>query len=147
MLKREYLFAILILFISMPLFASKKTTYFSDYEKGYSGYATADYIGTANEISQDKYNEYFDALVKRARTEFSRKNYTYLGNCRKLTKKDEWLVGCALKEYNYQDNEVYLVSIFYTDVFPLDGHIESLTLIVVIKENSFEWYDVGFFKK
>ena len=135
MIKRVFIFVFVLSIVSaVPLFAGEMKNY-SDWINGYSGTSGAEYMGTTTEIDLEK-------LIMNGRQSFKQKAQ-YIGDCKKLTKEENFLLWSALNEFDYKDNEIYAVGIFW------DHNTESafLGLIAVITENgkSFNWYSVGYF--
>ena len=86
---------------SSALFADAKK--YVDYELGYSGEASITYI----DIEEDR-QAFFEDATKLMENFFEEEGLKYRFT-NKFTKEEDWLVWKALNEYDYKDNEVYLI--------------------------------------
>ena len=133
MIKKIILIAIFLIILVDPVFADK---YYSDKANGYSGYAGATYAGSTAGMTSAEFNQHFNL----AKT-FAMQTRTFIGDCRKLSKAEAFLLWAALKEFNYSANEAYIVTI------KENNSTLTLTLLVVITENGQDcnWYSIGYF--
>ena len=98
---------------------------------GNIGYACAHFLGDKKELQSLKD---LNKLYKDSYNDFK------LIDCKELSKREYYLMWCALDEYNYQDGEVY-----YMLISDKDNILIPLFLVVCIKNkgNSVDW--LGFY--
>lgn len=130
MKNRVLIISLLILTSCIPLYADGGWHRYYDFSTTNSGRASITYMGTTLDCipSQDA-SELEDFL----------KN-DIVGYCRKISKRENFLIWSALSEYDYSDGEVYGI------VVQEDGNDAALYVIVTIENNgnSYRWYG-GFY--
>lgn len=126
-MKRKFLIISFFFFFEIVHIFPADTRWYYDYSKGYSGYARADYLGTPKNINLSK-------LANECEQHLRNIGVTISGYCEKLSKAESFLMWSALEEYDYYQNEIYLVTI--------QQGKQILQLYVVIKDdgNSVDWY-------
>ncbi len=120
-MKKKIIFACFIFLTVYYSFAQNiEFKYYSDYSKGFSGYAASAYqckLKDAN-ISGD---DFFDKISEVLDEE--------IPPVQKLTKKNNWLFQKSLNEWDYEAGEVYLVFCMESEY-----STEALVFFVVIEE-------------
>ena len=126
-MKRKILIISFFFFFEIVHIFPADMRWYSDYSKGYSGYAGADYIGTTKNINPSKFANEGEQRLRNIGVTISR-------YCEKLSKAESFLMWSALEQYDYYQNEIYSVTI--------QQGKQILQLIVVIKDdgNSVDWY-------
>lgn len=116
---RKFLIIFLLFILSSPIFSANVKRY-SDWEKGFSGYAGAEYVGTTKTIDPKTYSLQCGYRILNS-------GMTILRYCDKLSKQEIFLLWAALDQYDFSNGEIYTVYILQNN--------EILQLIVVIKED------------
>ena len=130
------IFTILLLTVTLPLFAEEK--YYSDSRQGYSGWGLATYSGIG--IDDDI------ITLTCSNIKNSLPGHTYLGNVSKLTKNQQFLVRKALLEYELEPDECYNVLIGDNLNYPTII-IVKITSVKDEKNFSYAWWGIGVYKK
>ena len=101
--------------------------YYTDYTNDFSGYAVALYLGNLKELNDISPDDFFYKVSEKLDNDFN--------PIKKVTKKNNWLFKQALKEWEYEKNEVYVVCCAdskYSD--------DALVFFVVINgKDDFKW--------
>jgi hypothetical protein len=114
--------------LSVIKLSAQSIKYYSDRNKGFSGYAQAIYIGTTKTIDPSEF-AYQQELVY-----LTDGRLNFIRHCDKLSNQQVFLTWSALDEYYYEDKEIY-------NIILQEGEI-SLTFVAVITNNgnSIDWY-------
>ena len=106
--------------------------YYTDYTNDFSGYAVALYLGNLKELNDISPDDFFYKVSEKLDNDFN--------PIKKVTKKNNWLFKQALKEWEYEKNEVYVVCCAdskYSD--------DALVFFVVINgKDDFKWVAYNF---
>lgn len=102
-MKKKIMFIFLISISLIPLFGAK-SKYYYDYQNGYSGYASADYLGSTKKG--------FNIIEYKTNMEGMLGSYGYsFKKCAGLSKQESFLLWSAIDEYNRSYNDCFEVMI------------------------------------
>ncbi len=129
MLKKSCLITFLIFFITLKLFAQNEDLkFYSDYSKGFKGYATSIFIDDLKDDEDDIEPQfYFDFFIEQIEEK--------LPSSKKITKQNTWLINQAMNEWDYAKDEIYC---FFCADSEYATKFLMVFLIVKGKEN-FTW--------
>lgn len=123
---KKQIFCLIILITQCVFIFAQNLKFYYDYDSGYEGKARAFYVGTTQTINPSQSAKRLESVPNLIVTKY----------CEKLSKEETFLLWSALKEYDYKDNEVYLVNIYTGSYFGV------LSLVAVIENNmkGLRWY-------
>lgn len=120
-MKKKIIFACFIFLTVFCSFAQNiEFKYYSDYSKGFSGYAASAYQCNLKDANINE-EDFFDKISEVLDEE--------IPPVQKLTKKNNWLFQKSLNEWDYEVGEVYLVFCMESEYSN-----EALVFFVVIEE-------------
>ena len=136
-MKKAHLILTFLLFFVSVLYADDMFTeerHYYDELTGYEGWASLMPLGTEAEAKE--YGFTFDQLIEEIKEQIETE--ATVSDCLKLSKKEIFLVWAALKDFDYEDCDSYMIIISDT---PPDIAKKSLCLLVTVTDDgkSFDW--------
>ena len=132
-MKKQIILIVVVLML-IPFAFSQNPNFYSNSLHGYFGYSSAFYFGKDDEAD-------IDIMLQIAKTAVTNTvkgmNYKFLSDIKKMTKEESFLLWQALREFDYEIGEYYLLA-----VFPKSQY-SAFILVKVTSSDNIAWWDLG----
>lgn len=127
-MKRKLIIIFSLLLTSINCFTQNaEPKHYLDSSKGFSGYATAIFLGNLSELDNTGAEDFFEMISDEIGDKLTAVS--------KLTKNNNWLFRQAMNEWDYEKDEVYL-----TICSESKQSSKGLLFFIIVKgEDDFSW--------
>lgn len=139
-MKKLICLAVVMLVVAV---CSGRVRYYSDQSTGYEGNAAADYVG--NTVTKRGMFSTFDELVDYVKTDsismFDTEELFKVRYIEKLSKEESFLIWSALNEYDYEDGDLYAVTVDPPELWGVLGW-RLFGVCITNNGKSFKWVGI-----